>query len=177
VEIVGDEYDAAVSGADALEVREGFQRLLERIAAKRVRTILVETANRFARDLIVQEKGFRHLRSIGVELIAVDAPGTFLEDTPTACFIRQILGAVAEHDKTTTVAKLKAARDRVKRRTGKCEGRKSLTEMRPEVAARAKALAKGRSLRHIAEALAAEGFVSASGRAYQPGVVKGLISG
>jgi hypothetical protein len=49
--------------------------------------------------------------------------------------------------------------------------RKSLSEMRPEAAERAKALANGRSLRQIAEALKQEGFVSTSGSAYQPGVV------
>ena len=169
VEIVGEEYDAAVSGADALDAREGFQRLLARIAGNGVKTVLVETANRFARDLIVQETGFRHLRDIGVELIAVDAPGAFLEDTPTACFIRQVLGAVAQLDKAMTVAKLKGARDRKKRETGKkVEGRKSLGELRPEVAKRAKALAKGKSLRKIAAALAAEGFVAASGRDLKP---------
>ncbi len=31
--------------------------MMERIAANGVRTIIVETANRFARDLIVQETG------------------------------------------------------------------------------------------------------------------------
>ena len=50
-------YDAAVSGADPIEVRPGFAELLARIADNGVRTIIVETANRFARDLMVQEVG------------------------------------------------------------------------------------------------------------------------
>jgi DNA invertase Pin-like site-specific DNA recombinase len=141
-----------------------------------VKTILVETANRFARDLIVQETGFRRLRELGVELIAVDAPGAFLEDTPTAVMIRQILGSVAQFDKAMTVEKLRAARERVKRRTGKCEGAKSLAELQPEAAARAKALRKGRSLREVSAALAAEGFVSATGTRLQPNVVKALLA-
>jgi hypothetical protein len=41
-------YDAAVSGADALETRPGFTALLARIAGNGARTIIVETANRFA---------------------------------------------------------------------------------------------------------------------------------
>src|SRR5688572_1462032 len=56
-EIVDTYYDAAVSGADALDSRPGFASMLERIARNGVRTIIVETANRFARDLIVQETG------------------------------------------------------------------------------------------------------------------------
>jgi hypothetical protein len=48
-----------------LEAREGFVALLSRIAANGARTILVETANRFARDLIVQETGAKMLREQG----------------------------------------------------------------------------------------------------------------
>ena len=54
-----------------------------------MRTIIVETASRFARDLIVAEMGFRRLRAAGIALIAADAPNSFLDDTPTSAFIRQ----------------------------------------------------------------------------------------
>jgi DNA invertase Pin-like site-specific DNA recombinase len=123
-------YDAAVSGADPIEARPGFTSLLARIAANGARTIVVETANRFARDLMVQEVGFAMLRDLGVTLIAADSPTSFLDDGPTSKLIRQILGAVSEFDKAMTVAKLKGARDRVRRRRGKCEGRKSYAETR-----------------------------------------------
>jgi hypothetical protein len=53
-EVVGEFYDAGVSGADAVDARPGFAEMLERVAGQVVRTIIVETANRFARDLIVQ---------------------------------------------------------------------------------------------------------------------------
>ena len=59
-------YDAAVSGADPIEARPGFAALLARLASNGVRTIVVETANRFARDLMVQEVGFAMLRELGV---------------------------------------------------------------------------------------------------------------
>jgi hypothetical protein len=36
--------------------------MMERIAGNDVRTIIVETANRFARDLIVQETGYALLK-------------------------------------------------------------------------------------------------------------------
>ena len=57
VEIVGWHYDAAVSGSDPIDTRPGFSALLAQIAGNGVRVIIVETANRFARDLIVQEIG------------------------------------------------------------------------------------------------------------------------
>ncbi|MGE0052939.1 MAG: recombinase family protein [Hyphomicrobium sp.] len=122
-------YDAAVSGADPVDARPGFAAALERIASNGVQTIIVETANRFARDLIVQETGFRMLRDQGIELIAADSPGSFIEDTPTAALIRQVLGAVAQFEKAALVAKLKGARERKRRHSGKCEGRKSFAEM------------------------------------------------
>jgi DNA invertase Pin-like site-specific DNA recombinase len=49
IEIVEWHYDQAVSGADPVASRPGFQAMLERIAGNGVRTIIVETANRFAR--------------------------------------------------------------------------------------------------------------------------------
>ena len=61
-----------------------FQAMLTAIAGNGVRTVLVETANRFARDLIVQETGYRFLQAQGIELVAVDSPMMFLDDTPTA---------------------------------------------------------------------------------------------
>jgi DNA invertase Pin-like site-specific DNA recombinase len=93
-EIVGEYYDAAVSGADPITSRPGFAAMLERIAGNAVRTIIVETANRFARDLMVQEVGYAHLRESGIELIAADGPQSFVDDTPTARLVRGGAGLV-----------------------------------------------------------------------------------
>jgi hypothetical protein len=58
------------------------------------------------RDLIVQETGWKRLHSDGIALIAADSPDQFVDETPTAVLIRQILGAVAQFDKTMTVAQV-----------------------------------------------------------------------
>jgi DNA invertase Pin-like site-specific DNA recombinase len=71
--IVDSYYDEAVGGADHVTARPGFAAMMERIASNGVRTIIVETANRFARDLIVQETGYAMLTERGVELIEVAA--------------------------------------------------------------------------------------------------------
>ena len=91
--------------------------MLQRIAGNGVRTIIVETANRFARDLMVQEVGYAKLQELGIELVAADSPNAFLDDGPTSKLIRQVLGAVAEFDKAMTVAKLRGARERKRRRS------------------------------------------------------------
>ena len=83
---------------------------------------------------MVQLAGHDMLKSRGIVLIAASAPAHFTEDTPTAVLVRQVLGAIAEFDKTTLVAELAASRKRKRIATGqKVEGRKSHAEARPEV--------------------------------------------
>jgi DNA invertase Pin-like site-specific DNA recombinase len=175
-------YDSAVSGADPIEARPGFAALLARIAGNGVRTIVVETANRFARDLMVQEVGFAMLRNLGVTLIAADSPSSFLDDGPTSKLIRQILGAVSEFDKAMIVAKLRGARDRVRRTQGKCEGRKAYAEREggQELIAVARQLrtdldGRRRSLRKISADLVERGFATPSGRPYSASAIASIL--
>lgn len=181
-QLVGDYYDEAVSGADHVAARPGFAAMIERIASNGVRSIIVETANRFARDLMVQEVGYAMLKGMGVELIAADKPDAFLDDTPTANLIRQVLGAVSEFEKAMVVSKLKGARDR-KRATGvKVEGRKNYVELHPATVEAAKKLhrypvnGRRRSLRDVSAELAAQGLLTRAGRPYAAAAVAKMIS-
>ena len=91
------------------------------------------------------------------------APDFFVEDTPTAVLVRQVLGAIAQFEKASLVAKRKAARDRKRAAAGKCEGRKSHAEINPEMVQIAKGLPRrkrGNSVRAIAADLAARGYVT-----------------
>ena len=103
-EIVDQFYDEAVSGADPVTDRKGFAEMLERLLSNGARTIIVESPDRFARDLMEQLAGHDMLKAKGIALIAASAPTFFVEDTPTAVLVRQVLGAVAQFDKATTVA-------------------------------------------------------------------------
>ena len=181
--ILDSYYDEAVSGADPVTSRPGFAAMMERIASDGVRVIIVETANRFARDLIVQETGFAMLKEQGVELIAADKPDAFLDDTPTANLIRQVLGAVSQFEKAMVVAKLKGARDR-KRATGvKVEGRKSYAEHDADLVRQAKRLHRypvngwRRSLRDVSKALAGLGYLALSGKPYGAAAIARMVSG
>jgi DNA invertase Pin-like site-specific DNA recombinase len=126
--LLAEYSDDGAKGADPVDQRAGFAAMLKHIASNGVRTVLVETASRFARDLIIQETGWRFLRDAGINLIAADSPDSFLDETPTAVLIRQVLGAVSQFEKAALVAKLKAARERRKAATGKCGGRHSVAE-------------------------------------------------
>lgn len=201
-EVEGWFYDAAVSGADAVDSRPGFAAMLAALqtppgvgvtpppaagdgqggASAQKKYILVESPDRFARDLIVQLTGHDLLKKLGVELVAVNAPDFFLEDTPTAVLIRQVLGAIAQFDKANLVAKLASGRRRKKARVGKCEGRKAHAEIRPDVVALAKQLRRKKpkggqmSLRAIAAELAARGHVSARGTPFSASAVAEMIN-
>jgi DNA invertase Pin-like site-specific DNA recombinase len=181
-EIEAEFYDAAVSGADPVDARPGFAALLTRIAGNGVKVVIVETANRFARDLIVQETGHRMLRNLGIELIAADSPDSFADDTPTAILVRQILGAVAQFEKAALVAKLKGARERVRGARGKCEGRKAHAELNPQAVALAKCLHRASpktgermSLRRISAELKAAGHLNERGREFNPNSIKSMV--
>ena len=183
-EIIDWYSDEAVSGADRIQDRPGFTDLLEHLEGDGVKTIIVETANRFARDHIVQETGFYMLRQLGYDLIAADSPNSFPENTLTAKLVRQVLGAVSEFEKTSLVAKLKGARDRKRARDGKCEGRKSHAEIRPEAVALAKRLRRASpktgarlSLRRISHKLAAAGYYNQRGQSFHPNSIKMMVEG
>jgi DNA invertase Pin-like site-specific DNA recombinase len=124
-------YDAAVKGSDPVTSRPGFSLVLDRIAGNGVRTILVESPDRFARDLAVQLAGHDFLKKMGVTLIPATAPDHFAEDTPTAVLVRQVLGAIAQFEKAALVARMKAARDRKVAQGIKCGGRRATLRFAP----------------------------------------------
>ena len=157
--------------------------MLEALLANGARTIIVESPDRFARDLMVQLAGHDMLKAKGIALIAASAPTHFTEDTPTAVLVRQVLGAIAEFDKTTLVAKLAAARSRKRKATGmKVEGRKSHAEERPEVVALAKCVgaqeAEGRAdaLRAISAELAAHGYLNERGQPFHSQSIAAMLA-
>ena len=131
---------------------------------------------------MVQLAGHDMLKAKGITLIAASAPTFFLEDTPTAVLVRQVLGAVAQFEKATTVAKLAAARKRKRLATGKCEGRKSLAETNPDAVALAKRLARKRpkggkmSLRAVSAELAAQGHLNERGKPFNPKSVAVMLA-
>jgi DNA invertase Pin-like site-specific DNA recombinase len=147
--------------------------MLQRIAGNGIGTIIVESPDRFARDLAVQLAGHDMLKGLGIDLIPASTPDFFQEDTPTAVLVHRVRGAIAQFEKASLVAKLKAARDRKRARVGKCEGRRSHLEMNPELVALAKKLhrrnpktGQGLSLRSIAAELEQRGYVNMRGQRF-----------
>lgn len=123
-------FERAVSGTVEAVTRPAFANLLELIDSSEIKVsaIVVECMDRLARDLMVSELLLAECRRRGIKVYAVDQ-GALIDMTgegadPTRVLIRQILGALAQWDKSMLVAKLKAARERKKAATGRCEGKK-----------------------------------------------------
>ena len=155
-ELVDEFTDAAVSGADPIEARKGFADLLDRIECNGVRTVIVEDASRFARDLITQELGILALINRGVRVLTANGDDLTDSSDPSRVMMRQIAGAFHQYEKARLVAKLRAARERKRKATkNKVEGRKSWAEINPDMVKEAKRLDRqGISLREIAAELA-----------------------
>jgi len=182
MEIVSGAYDQAVKGSDSIHEREGFAQLIQYCIDNDVSIILCENASRFARDVIVQELGYRELKKLNLQLIPVDAPDYFTGDSPSLNMIRQILGAVSEFEKSNLVSKLRSARERAKARNGKCEGRKSLQELMGDsnyisMVKQVKSLRKhNKTYASIAGVLATKGYVQPqTGRPFNQSQIMRLI--
>jgi DNA invertase Pin-like site-specific DNA recombinase len=180
--------EEGISGTNELDGRPAMIELLGAIASNGVRTVIVERADRFARDLVASELLLREFTRLGVQVIEAEGGNDLSagdDSNPTGKLVRQILAAVSEFDKTSVVLKLKAARTRVRREKGHCEGRKPFGEREGETEIleqirRLRRKVKGRtrtSFADIAEKLNTDGIKTRTGKPWHPEVVRRLLGG
>lgn len=113
-----------ISGTENVDNRPVFQELLTFAKQHSVEIVLVENSDRVARDLMISESAYLTMRKLNLCCIACDS-GTDLtvcDDDPSRVMVRQILGSVAQNDRTRLVLKLRAARNRKRLEKGRCEG-------------------------------------------------------
>jgi DNA invertase Pin-like site-specific DNA recombinase len=182
--VVREFTDLGTSGTVAGADREGMAQLIAEVAALGATVVLVERADRLARDLVVQELLLRSLAQLGVQVWTAD--GVNMSTAPgdaTATLVRQLLGAVAEFDRAQTVAKLRAARDRKRAATGRCEGVKPFGSLAGEAdaltalrrIARKQAGVDALTLQEIADKANAAGIRSRSGKPWSRGTVHAVL--
>jgi len=120
-----DEFrDEGVSGTRELEDRPGLAAVLDRIEHNGVKVVSLERADRLARDLMVSEVVLDKFRRAGARVLTSEGTDLTNDANPTAVMVRQILASVAQFDKAMTVQKLAAARQRLRRKGQRVEGRK-----------------------------------------------------
>src|SRR5579872_3779808 len=179
IKIVRVFREEGVSGATESADRAAWAELMTALHANGVRTILIEKLDRLARDLMIQETIIADLRRNGFELVSVAEPDLMAND-PTRILMRQLMGAVAQYDKSQIVLKLRGARMRMRAKEGRCEGRKPYGFFDGEgaVIERMKALkASGLGFDRVAAQLNAEGLKTRMGARWHGLVVNRILTG
>jgi site-specific DNA recombinase len=180
-------YREEASGTKDETHRPAFAEMVSDILSNGCRTIVVESLDRFARDLAVQMQLLAYLKAKGIRLFSVstgDDVIASMEDDPMRKAMVQIQGVFSELDKNLTVRKLRKARIAKRAETGRCEGRKPFGFYPEEkrVLARAKELyrkPKGRSrksLQKVADILNAEEMSTRTGVPWTKQVLHRIIS-
>jgi len=165
--------EKGVCGATELDNRPALQELVAALHSSGTRLVLIEKLDRLARDLMVQETIIRDFRRDGFEIISTMEPD-LCSDDPSRKFVRQVFGALAEYDRVMIVAKLRAARQRIRAKTGRCEGRKPYADQ--GVIQRITELHRhGMSFAQIAGTLNTEGIRSSEGKGWYPASVSRVV--
>jgi len=172
IEIVGD-YLEAYTGTES--DRPEFVRMVADLLTNGCRTVIVESLDRFARDLIIQSSLLADLKARGITLIAANTGmdvTAALDDDPMRKALVQVQGVFSELDKSLLVRKLRKAREAKRVATGRCEGAKPYGDREGEKAIldRVRTLrrkprnGKRLSWQGVADQLNSEGFRNRSGR-------------
>jgi DNA invertase Pin-like site-specific DNA recombinase len=179
VKIVKVYREVGVSGTTDSANRPAWSELMTALHSNGVRMVLIEKLDRLARDLMVQETIIADLRKHGFELVSVAEPDLMAND-PTRILVRQMMGAVAQYEKSQIVLKLRGARMRKRAKVGRCEGRKPFGFYPGEALAleRTKTLrAEGLGFDRIAAKLNEEGVSTRTGRPWHGVVVNRILTG
>jgi DNA invertase Pin-like site-specific DNA recombinase len=179
VQIVKVFREEGVSGTTDSADRPAWSELMTVLHSNGVRTIVIERLDRLARDLMVQETIIADLQKNGFDLVSVAEPDLMATD-PTRILVRQMMGAVAQYEKSQIVLKLRGARLRKRAKEGRCEGRKpyGFYDGEAEVVERLKALrASGMGFDRIAAQVNAEGLKTRTAKRWHGVVINRILTG
>ena len=165
--------------------RPEFNRMVATILGNGVHTILVESLDRLARDVMVQSLLLAKLAQHGITLIncvtGEDVTASMSEDPMRKALI-QIQSVFSELEKSRLVSKLRRAREAMKDATGKCEGRKAFGEKPGETetielmrSLRRKRDGKRLSFARIAEALNERNIPTRTGARWHTTTVQNIL--
>ena len=181
IQIVSEFYDTAVAGKKNIEDREAMAELLLFAEEEKISMVLVESADRFARDLMVQEIGFRMLNEKGIHLVPVNAPDLFIDGDPTRKLIRQVL-AVAEFERESGSQAQGSKTEKEATHWRESRRQKICHQNYPELETAAKRISRRRrngkpiTIKGISEDLHAEGFTTKSGGALSTKTIWTLLN-
>jgi len=190
-ELVAEFTDAGISGSNGLEARTGLANALTVLRRDDAEGIVVYRLDRLARDLIIQEQLLAEARQHGWHVFSTStSEAAYLDDDPgdpSRKMIRQVLGAVAEYERSMIALRLRSGRARKAQRGGFAGGAPpygyaavdgelvDVPEEQTTLSRVRQMRGEGKSLRAIAETLNAGGVKPQRGRAWHPGVLVRLV--
>jgi DNA invertase Pin-like site-specific DNA recombinase len=183
--------DAGVSGSNGLENRTGLADAFAALKDGSVKGLVVYRLDRLARDLIVQEQILAELRRGGWTVFSTSASeAQYIADDvgdPSRKLIRQVLGAVAEYERSMIALRLRSGRARKAADGGFAYGSPPfgyqaidgelvpIAEEQATLTRIRELRGAGQSYREIGATLNAEGVKPRRGRAWHPGILSRLI--
>ncbi|MGA8724219.1 MAG: recombinase family protein [Acidimicrobiales bacterium] len=180
VDVLADEGQ---SGSNGLEDRQGLAQALARIEAGDASALVVYRLDRLARDLILQETIHERLRSHGADVISASEPAIEGDDA-TRVMVRQILGVIAQYERTVIRGRMMAGKAVKVARGGYGGGRPAYGfrasdgELVPDpgeeklLAVVGKLRHNGLSYREIAAELTAKGYKTRRGGPWHPDQIR-----
>lgn len=144
--------------------------------------MLVERPDRLARDTLESLLILKKLQEQKIKVITAEGglemtPGEVTD--PTSKLLVQLMSMLAEYEKSSLVHKMRVARERVRRKTGRCEGAKPFGYY-PQEQATARRLVKlwreGLTYQQIANCLNEEKILSRRGKSWNRSTVRRIIT-
>lgn len=184
--------DEGVSGSNGLESRQALPDALDALRFGKAAGLVVYRLDRLARDLVLQEQLLAEVWRMGAQVFSTsNAEGGYLgddPDDPSRKLIRQVLGAVAEYERSMIALRLRSGRKRKAEKGGYAygapgygwraeDGELVAVAAEQETLIRAVELrARGASLREIARSLEAEGHRPRRAEHWHPVVLSRMLA-
>lgn len=175
IKIVDVYREEGVSGTTEETDRPAFQEMITAVLKNGVKTIIVEDLTRLARQYAIQESLLIYLASKSIQLISARTGENVTEaiqGDPMKRALIQIQGVFAELEKGLLVKKLRTAREKIRTEQGKCEGRKGIKELDPDLLREIKRLRRKKNGKptmtymQVAEYLNQSGHRTVSGKSF-----------
>ena len=180
IEIVQVFKEEGISGTADETERPAFQEMIAAVLGNGVRTIIVESMDRLARELRIQELLMCYLAAKNISLVSARTQENVtaaVQADPLKKALIQVQGVFSELEKNQLVRRLKKGRDKTRELTGRCEGRRPFGDTPEEQAVirRIRAMRrrrrngmKGMTLQAIADRLNSEGIPTKDGLHWRP---------
>jgi site-specific DNA recombinase len=181
-------YEEPISGCKGAEDRPAFMEMVSTILRDNgISCIVVESMDRLARQMSVQEQLLTYLASKSIDLYSANTGENVtqaIKDDPVKKAMVQMQGVFSELEKSRLVKKLRKAREAVREKEGRCggvkpygslEGEQETVEIIRDLHRKPKGK-KRRSYQKIADALNSQGIKPRAAGQWEAKTVYNIIN-